>query len=342
MGGIELDLKRYERQSVFSRLGVEGQKKLSESRVAIVGVGALGTVIANNLARAGVGFLRLIDRDFVELHNLHRQVLFTEEDVAQHLPKAIAAKSRLLQINSEISIEALVDDFNSGNVEYLLRDVDLVLDGTDNRETRLLINEACCKMNIPWIYGGALGSTGMMMNIVPGKTACYRCLAGEGEGGTGESCSTVGVLNMLTGIIASYESVEAVKLLVGSDTFRRELLVLDIWENTAQTLPVLRQSDCPVCVKAEYKRLSGVGGTYMTEMCGQNAVQVVPGTKRKMDFADIKKKLEGVCEVDYNNYLLRLKDGEVEINLFSDGRAIIKNAGDPNRARSIYTDYFGL
>ena len=337
-----MEQNRYARQSAFSKLGTSGQAKLKASKVAIVGIGALGTVIANNLVRAGVGYVRLIDRDFVEMHNLHRQVLFTEKDVADNLPKAIAAKNRLLEINSDVMMEAFVEDFNAFNAESLLYGVDLILDGTDNRETRLLINEACCKLNIPWIFGGALGSVGMTMNIIPGQTACYRCLIGESEGGTGESCSTVGVMNMLTGIIASYQSMEAVKILVGSNEVRRELINVDVWGNSYHAFPVAKRSDCPVCAKGQYLRLQRATGTYTTEMCGQNAVQVVPGRKRKIDFAELSKKLDGICEVQYNNFILKMKTGDIEINLFSDGRAIIKNAGGANRAKSIYTDYFGL
>ncbi len=333
--------QRYLRQSAFSKLGVSGQAKLKESRVAIVGVGALGTVIANNLARAGVGYLRLIDRDFVELHNLHRQILFSESDVADNLPKAIAAKKRLLEANSQITIEAEVEDFNAFNAETLINGVDLVLDGTDNRETRHLINEACCKHGIPWVFGGALGSVGMTMNIVPGVTACYHCMTGEAVGGTGESCSTAGVLNTLTSIIASYQATEAIKILTGSPKARHDLIVLDIWENTFHSLPVQKKPDCPVCGLGEYHRLQNTGGTYTTQICGQDAVQVVPGFKRKMDFAELSQKLEGVCDIAYNDFILNLKSAQTEISLFSDGRAIIKNAGDANRAKSIYTEYFG-
>jgi adenylyltransferase/sulfurtransferase len=336
-------MKRYTRQSAFARLGIAGQEKLLKSKVAVVGIGALGTVIANNLARAGVGHLRLIDRDFVELHNLHRQVLFTEKDAAEHMLKALAAKNNLVAVNSDITVEAVMEDFNAQNALSLVTDMDLVLDGTDNRETRLLINEACCKANIPWIYGGVTGSTGTTMNIIPGKTACYHCLAGEtGGGGTGESCVTAGVLNMATGLIANVESAEAVKILIASQSVRSSLLLADVWENSFQTIEMQRRPGCTVCEKGEYALLDRIKGSRTSELCGQDAVQIIPETRRNMDFEAIAQALEKVCDlVHFDDFTLHLKSEEIEIDLFRSGRAIIRNAGGLKRAKSIYTGFFG-
>lgn len=335
--------ERYSRQAIFKGIGEEGQKALEHSRVAIVGVGALGTVIANSLARAGVGYIRLIDRDFVELSNLQRQTLFNEADVQENLPKAIAAARHLEKVNSEIQLEAVISDVNPGNVENLLDGMELVLDGTDNEETRFVINDACQKKNIPWIYGGALGATGMSMNIIPGKTACYRCLNPMKSENVGAgTCSTVGVLNMVTGIVASMESAEAVKILIGSPSVRQNMFFIDLWNNALDYIELLPQPDCPSCAAKEFHFLTSGTGTYTTSLCGQKAVQVVPGTVRTADFAKLADKLKTLGEVSYNSYLLRFNLAEIEITLFSDGRAILKNVENEAKAKSIYTEYFGL
>jgi len=334
---------RYSRQAIFQGIGADGQEKIKGGRVAVVGVGALGTVIANNLARAGVGYLRLIDRDFVELSNLQRQTIFNEDDVNNHLPKAIAAVEYLKKVNSDIKLEAVISDFNGSNAETLLADVDLVMDGTDNYETRFLLNDICLKKNIPWIHGAVLGSYGLTTNIIPGKTPCYQCFMPEMPSiGTGGTCSSAGVLNMITGIISSYASAEALKILVDSPDIRRSTLCIDVWDNsfTSVELPIL--PECPACGKHEYHYLGNGKGTYTTSLCGQNAVQIVPGQVRKMDFAHVAQGLAHLGECQYNSFILRLKIGELEITLFTDGRAIIKNIDDENKAKALYTEYFGL
>lgn len=336
-------MDRYQRQSVFRKIGQEGQAMLKQSHVAIVGIGALGTVIANNLARAGVGHLRLIDRDYVEMHNLHRQMIFTEDDVQAKLPKAIAAQNYLQKANSEIEIEAVVADYNPYNALALLDSIDIAIDGTDNRETRLLLNEACHAKGIPWVYGGVIGSTGMTMNILPGKSACYRCVAGAGAMHPNEAnCNTAGVLNMISTIIASYESVEAIKILLDDPAVRKQLLYLDIWENEQLAIDIDPVSDCPVCQKGAYSLLNQARGSIATALCGQDAVQIVPGASRTMDFPKLAERLGKVCTVRYNAFILTLLDGEHEINLFRDGRAIVKQARDENQAKGLYSEYFGL
>lgn len=335
--------ERYSRQAVFKGIGEEGQKALGHSRVAIVGVGALGTVIANSLARAGVGYIRLIDRDFVELSNLQRQTLFNEADVQENLPKAIAAARHLEKVNSEIQLEAVISDANPGNVENLLDGVDLVLDGTDNFETRYVINDVCLKKNIPWIYGGALGSTGMSMNIIPEKTACLRCLIPiKSENVSSGTCSTVGVLNMVTGIVASIEASEAVKILIGSPSVRKNLYYIDLWNNVLDYIDILPQPDCPCCAAKEFEFLTSGTGTYTTSLCGQKAVQVVLAKARTANFEELAAKLNPLGKVSYNSFLLRFNLAEIEITLFPDGRAILKNVENEAKAKSIYTEYFGL
>lgn len=237
--------ERYARQMIFKGIGEEGQHRLSQAKVAIIGMGALGTVLANNLVRAGVGHIRLVDRDYVELSNLQRQTIYSEADAQERLPKAVAATQYLKKVNSEIVLEPIIKDVNPLNVENIIAGCHLVLDGTDNLETRFLLNDASLKNNIPWIYGGALGSHGMTMNIIPGETACLRCfLRGLGQR-TQETCATTGVLNMLTGIIACYESAEALKILIGSPQVRKNILYLDIWNNEFMEIDIEPQEECP-------------------------------------------------------------------------------------------------
>jgi molybdopterin/thiamine biosynthesis adenylyltransferase len=336
-------MDRYQRQSIFRRIGPDGQKTLLQARVAVIGIGALGTVIANNLARAGVGYLRLIDRDCVELHNLHRQMIFTEDDARAQLPKAIAAQKILAAANSEVLIEGLVADFNASNALALLETIDLVVDGTDNRETRYLLDEACHARRIPWIYGGVLGSTGMTMNIIPGQTACYHCLTGHNDQRAGAAtCSTSGVLNMITSIIASYQSMEAIKILLHDPDVRTDLLCLDIWTSQHLAFPVDPMPDCPVCQLGQYQQLSQPQGSLSKVLCGQDAMQVVPGTARTIDFPTLAARLNTFCDVTYNAFMLTLRDGSREISLFRDGRAIIRNVRDEGQAKSLYAEYFGL
>jgi len=335
--------ERYSRQAIFQGIGSEGQEKIGHSRVAIIGLGALGTVIANNLARAGVGYLRLIDRDFVELSNLQRQTIFNEEDVRNELPKALAAEEYLKKVNSDIELEAVISDFNVSNAESLLADIDLVMDGTDNYETRFLLNDVCLKKNIPWVHGAVLGSYGVTTNIIPGKTPCYQCFMPEmPKMGTGGTCSSVGVLNMITGIVSCYASAEALKILVDSPDIRKTTLFIDVWDNSFNSVELPIIPECPACGKKEYHYLSNRKGTYTTSLCGQNAVQIVPGQVRKIDFAHVAKGLIHLGDCQYNSFLLRLKIGETEITLFSDGRAIIKNIENENKAKALYTEYFGL
>jgi len=248
--------QRYSRQIAFVGIGEEGQAKLLRSRVTIIGLGATGTVAANNLCRAGVGFIRIVDRDCVELINLHRQTLYDEQDASRPIPKAEAAFNRLAKINSEITLAPVVTDVNAAVIEQLIGDVDLVLDCTDNIETRYLINEACDKLRKPWIYAGVLASEGLTMNIIPGETACFRCLFPEAPlAGSYPTCVAAGVLNSITAVVASIESAEALKILIGSPEVRKSLFQIDVWNNCSSYIEVERNPDCPVCGRHEYEAL---------------------------------------------------------------------------------------
>ncbi|MTI95901.1 MAG: thiazole biosynthesis adenylyltransferase ThiF [Firmicutes bacterium] len=338
-----MTMQRYSRQMQFKKIGSEGQEKLLAAKVAIVGIGALGTVIANNLCRAGVGYLRLIDRDYVELSNLQRQTLFTEADAHQQTPKAVAAGKQLQAVNSEITLEPVVADVNPANVEKLIADVDLVVDGSDNFEVRYLVNEACVKTKTPWIYGGAIMSTGASLNILPGETPCLRCVYPHAPApGSYPTCSTAGVINMITGITASIESAEAIKILIGSPDVRQTMVTIDLWHNFTDYLDIKRSPDCPVCAHHQYERLGQSTGSYTTSLCGRDSIQVVPGTSVTLDLEAIAAKLKQAGRVKYNRFMLRFSDDKIEFNLFPDGRAIIKNVKDESVAKSVYAEYIGL
>jgi molybdopterin-synthase adenylyltransferase len=334
-------INRYSRQTIFHAIGEEGQRKLKGSLAVIIGCGALGTVIASTLVRAGVGRVRIIDRDFIEYHNLQRQILFDEEDIRNNLPKAVAAERHLRKINSEIQVEGIVSDVNYTNIERLVSGADLILDGLDNYETRLLINDTSLKLNIPWVYGGAIGSSGMTMTFIPHETACYRCLVGGySPGAHSLTCDTAGVLAPAPGIIAALQSTEAIKILTGSKKINRDLIVIDAWEDEFRTLKINPRPDCPAC-RGKYEFLDGKGGTKTASLCGQNAVQVLAGLPGKIEFAALAKRLSPVGQVDYNAFMLNFKADGQEMLVFPDGRAIVKNTCDEAFARSLYTRFIG-
>lgn len=344
-------LERYSRQMRFPGLGKAGQEKLLASRVTLCGCGALGTVLANTLVRAGVGFVRVIDRDFVEPSNLQRQVLFDESDVTSNLPKAEAAATKLRQINSSVTVEPIVADINRTNIEEFCAGADLILDGSDNFEIRYLINDVAIKHGKPWVYGGAVGSQGMSMTVIPGETPCLRCVfeAAPAPGETG-TCETAGVLGPAVAIVASYQAAEAIKLLSGNKAaVNRELLILDVWENTNRRVKVAplagRKGQCPCCAKRNFEWLDGAHGTQTTSLCGRNAVQVSQRTKGKLDFAYLAGVLKQSGEVSYNKFLLKFQLVEngapYEFTVFEDGRAIIKGTDEPDKARTLYAKYVG-
>lgn len=341
------DLSRYHRQFLYGPIGKEGQKKLLGSRVALLGCGALGSVTANTLARAGVGFLRIVDRDFIELNNLQRQVLFDEEDIRENLPKAVAAERKLRKINSEIEIEARVEDVNYTTVERHIEDVDLVLDGMDNFETRFLINEACVKLAKPWIYGGCIGTHGLTLFIIPGETPCLRCVfEASPPPELTPTCDTAGILSPIVNVIAAFEATEAIKWLSGNrKAVNRNLYEFDIWSREARSLKVngpSQKKSCPTCGQRNFELLRGEGGSRTTTLCGRNAVQIALSTPSKISFEAMAERLKNVGDVRFNTYLLKLKVDSFEITLFRDGRAIVQGTSDPNQAKSLYSKYISI
>jgi len=343
---MDVNLERYSRQMRFPGIGEDGQRRLLESHVTLCGCGALGTVLANALVRAGVGHLRLIDRDFIETNNLQRQVLFDEHDVAENLPKAEAAARKLGAINSSVFVEPVVTDIDRTNILELVNDADLILDGTDNFEIRYLINDAAVKLSKPWIYGGCIGSHGQTMTIVPGETPCLRCVfeaaPAPGEAGT---CETAGVLSPIVNIVASYQAAEALKILTGRrDHINRELIYLDVWENIQRRIkiaPLLGKVDCPCCQHRRFEWLSGEHGSHTTSLCGRNSVQVAQRSTTKLNFEELAHHLGLMGEVSYNRFLLRFNAEGFEFTVFPDGRAIIKGTNDVDKARTLYAKYIG-
>ena len=339
------DLSRYARQMRYMHLGEEGQRRLAASRVLICGCGALGSLLANTLVRSGVGKVRLVDRDFVELSNLHRQTLFEEADVAGGLPKAVAAAAKLRRINSAVEVEPVVAHAGPENIELLCAGIDLILDGTDNFETRYLLNDAAVYLNLPWVFGGCVGAQGQTMTILPGETGCLRCLLPEcPAAGSTPTCDTAGVLGPIVGVIASLQAQEAIKILSGHrEAVSRQLTVIDLWENRFLQLDVreLRDwADCSTCKQRQFAWLAGKQGSRAAVLCGRNAVQLTqPGPGVALDV--LAQRLEGIGRVTRNPYLLRLKVDDYELAIFPDGRTIVHGTDDPAVARTLYDKYIG-
>lgn len=341
------NLQRYSRQMAFSRLGAKGQEQLRRSTAILIGCGALGSVIANTLVRAGVGTLRIVDRDFVELSNLQRQLLFDENDVRDGTPKAVAATRRLQQINSEVNVIPSVQDVTSGNIESLCEGADVILDGSDNFELRFLINDVSVKLGIPWVYGGCLGADGQTMTILPGKTACLRCLMADGPPppGTTETCDTAGILAPVISVIASIQAIEAMKILSGNaKDASRNLQVVSMWSNDYRQMDLSQlreQSDCRTCVHHDFPWLSGHNESQSTVLCGRDAVQLRTQTSNELNLSQVAERLEGLGELHANDYLIRFRVDSYQLTLFTDGRAIIHGTDDPAIARKIYAQYVG-
>ncbi len=335
---------RYSRQTLFAPIGKDGQERLQASSVTLIGCGALGTVLANNLCRAGVGRLVIADRDYIELNNLQRQILFDEEDVARHLPKAVAAAEKLRRVNSDVTVEALVEDINADGIESLVRETDLILDATDNFETRYLLNDVCVKYGRPWIYSGVIASYGVTMNILPGDTPCLRCVFPEMPlPGTTATCDTAGVLNGIVGAITGVASTEALKILLHSDKISRAMFWMDVWENTSERIELPRQPDCPACGQHHYDFLDMLSGTNSTSLCGRNAVQVRSSQRGiTLNFPNLAERLRPVGEVNFNEFLLRFAVDGYDLTVFPDARAIIKGTDDEQVARSVYARYIGM
>jgi molybdopterin-synthase adenylyltransferase len=342
---LDLQTSRYARQMRFPGIGVEGQRRLLAARALVVGCGALGSVIANTLARAGVGKVRIVDRDFLELNNLQRQVLYDEDDVAAGLPKAIAAKNRLVKINSAIEIEAVVADVDHANMLRLMEGVDCLVDGTDNFETRFLLNDAAVRLNVPWVYGGCLGAEGQSITILPGETPCLACLMPEPPPpGSTPTCDSAGILATAIGVIGSLEANEAIKVLSGHrDAASRTWTIMDLWDNTIRQIKLdsARSADCRCCGQREFIWLSGERGSHTAVLCGRNAVQLSFPGREAISLDALAEKLASVGEVTRNKYLVRATVGEHQLTVFPDGRAVIGGTEDIAAARSIYAKYVG-
>lgn len=331
--------ERYSRQILFRGIGVEGQKKLAAARVAIVGCGATGSALAGMLARAGIGTLRIIDRDFVEPSNLQRQSLFDEHDAAESLPKAIAAARKIASFNSEIAIEAKVDDLVPGNIEALLEGIQLILDGTDNFETRYLINDYAVDRSIPWIYSAAVGSYAVTLNVIPGQTACLACIFPDSPRGIVETCETSGILNSAVNLVASIAASEALKGIVGN-VLRRTLLSFDVWTNDHAEISAAKpRPGCRACGQRDFVHLAGEGRPHIT-LCGRNSVQIHE-RHRPIDFSEMDRRLQPHGTVRHNDFVLKFWREPYEMTLFPDGRAIIKGTTDTAVARSLYARYIG-
>jgi molybdopterin/thiamine biosynthesis adenylyltransferase len=335
--------ERYSRQILFRGIGAEGQRRLAAGRVAIVGCGATGSALAALLGRSGVGTLRIIDRDYVEASNLQRQSLFEETDAAESLPKAIAAARRISAFNSEIVVEARVEDLVPGNINVLLEGMDVILDGTDNFETRYLVNDYAVKHSLPWIYAAAVASYGVTLNVLPGKTACLACIFPDSPRGIVETCETSGILNMAVNLVASLAATEAMKLLVGSAAagqLRKTLWSFDVWSNEhAEIAAAKPRPGCRACGEREFVHLAGEGRPHIT-MCGRNSVQIHERA-RPIDFSEMQRRLEAHGVVRHNEFVLKFWREPYEMTLFPDGRAIIKGTTDTGVARSLYARYVG-
>jgi molybdopterin/thiamine biosynthesis adenylyltransferase len=345
MGGMSsFDADRYSRQTRFAPLGPEGQARLAAGRVAIVGCGALGSVVAMALVRAGVGALRLIDRDVPELSNLPRQVLFDEADVAAGLPKAVAAARHLERINSACVIEPVVADLTAASAARLLGGVDVVVDGSDNFEARFLVNECCCRAGIPWVHGGAIGAEGRVLTIVPGRTACLRCLVPEPPApGTLPTCDTAGIIGPAALVVGAVEAAEAIKLLVGAPDVGNRLLVCDLWDGTWRTVDLapLAVAGCPTCRAGDTPWLDGRLGGPATALCGRDAVQV-PAAGDGVDLARVAERLATVGPVHANPWIVRAEvEAGIELAVFADGRAIVSGTREEAKARAIVSRYLG-
>jgi molybdopterin-synthase adenylyltransferase len=340
-----MSLERYSRQILFSGLGQSGQEQLAQSRAVIIGCGALGTMQAEMLARAGVKHLRIVDRDFIEDSNLQRQIMFEERDVAERLPKAIAAHNRIARINSDIQVDARVVDVNYTNVEELIHDADVVLDGLDNFEARYVLNDAAVKLGKTWVYGAAVSSYGVQMTVIPGNTPCLRCVFPEAPPpGTTPTCDTAGVILPIIATIASFQVTEALKILTGQTAkLHGKLLQFELWNHrTAQLNLGAPDPNCPACARRQFEFLTPHAGQFVMSLCGRNAVQIFPANKTiTMDFASLAEMLSNSGEVSYNRYLLKFAADGYEMTIFPDARSIIKGTDDLAVARSLYAKYIG-
>lgn len=337
-------IERYSRQILFSGIGTDGQRRLIQSRALIIGCGALGSAHAESLARAGVGKLRIVDRDFVEASNLQRQTMFTERDADERIPKAVAAANHIREINLDIEVEPVIADVNHSNIERLIDDCDVVLDGTDNFATRYLINDACVKHEINWIYGAAVGSYGVTMTIRPHQTACLRCVFAEAPpAASAPTCDTAGVIMPIISVVAAVQVTEALKLLTGQTAdLHGALMQFDVWRNEWRKInPGPPSQDCQTCGAGRFETLEAASGDFAAVLCGRNAVQISPAQASRLNFEELAKRLRVTGEVKFNDYLLRFRTGDFELTVFQDARSIIRGTSEITIARSLYAKYIG-
>lgn len=336
--------QRYSRQILFPGIGREGQERLRSATVLLVGCGALGSAQAEALSRAGVGTLRIADRDFVEASNLQRQTMFTEADARDRLPKAVACANRIAEINSDVKVEAEVTDVNASNIESLIAGCDLVLDGTDNFGTRYLLNDACVKNNLPWIYGAAVSANGVTMTVIPHQTPCLRCIFEEAPpAGSAPTCDTAGVIMPIISLVVSWQITEAMKLLTGQvDQLHRSLMQFDLWRNDVRRINLSSPNpDCPTCGLAQYDTLAADNAEFAAILCGRDAVQVSPARAGTLDLNALAERLRPLGNIKANDYLVRFDTDNHELTIFRDGRAIIRGVDDVTQARSLYARYVG-
>lgn len=347
MNSSESKLDRYSRQLLYQNIGEDGQKKLLNSKIALIGCGALGTTAANSLVRAGIGHLIIADRDFIETNNLQRQVLFDENDVAQGIPKAEAARNKLVEINSEVTIEARVTDVNSQSIEEIIQGCDLILDGADNFETRFLINDVAVKYKIPWVYGACISSQGLAFPILPYETPCLRCIFETAPPpGMTPTCDTAGIISPIVQVVSAIQVTEAMKILMGrKDSVLRQMVSIDLWEGSFRKFNVegyREASECPTCKQGKFEYLEAKEGSHITSLCGRNSLQITPMARNQIDFNDLKDRLGAVGEVSSNKFLLRFKTDGYQITVFRDGRAIIQGTTDESVAKTLYAKYIGV
>jgi molybdopterin-synthase adenylyltransferase len=335
---------RYSRQMLFSPIGKEGQERIISSRVVMVGCGALGAVQASLLVRAGVGSLRIIDRDFVEESNLQRQILFDEEDVHSVLPKAIAAEKKLRSANSLVQVEGLVEDVHASSIDRLLGGYDLIMDASDNFDVRFLINDYAIKNRIPWIYGACVGSYGLTFPVLPGEGACLRCVFESAPpAGISPSCDTAGIIGPIVSVIASMQVAEALKILSGHrERMNRRIITIDLWDNRYEAINLPSpHPDCPCCGRHEFPYLDGSLGADVTTLCGRNSVQIRRREGTRIDLDDLAERLGPVGRLEKNRFLLRAEIDGCQLTVFADGRAIINGTYDVAVAKSLYARYIG-
>jgi len=336
---------RHSKQILLAEIGEEGQKRLSGASVVVAGCGGLGTVITNSLVRCGVGKVTIVDRDFIELDNLPRQVLFDEDDIRNGLPKAIAAAEKLRRIDSEITIEPVVADLTAENIEQIIKGADLVLDGTDNFATRFLINDACVKLGIPWIYAGVVATYGMVFSVIPGETPCLQCFISDLPGpGESLTCNTIGVLGTAVNIVASIEVTEGLKILAGKrDSLIRKLTYIDIWQGTWNLFEITKDDKrCPVCDDRQFAYLEQKKGFRLAGLYGQNAIQISPPVLTNISFPNLALRLRLHGEVTYNDYMLRCTITPYKFTVFRDGRTIIKGTTDESEAKNLFAKYISI